>query len=83
MADSPEGCVESAHDRNTSLDVSDDGAQERNQAPPRVRLEQLWEQQKELEEARLQLEQEHGEHEHEITRRGGGGRARANARDVN
>jgi hypothetical protein len=36
-----EGRIESAHDGNTPPDVSDDGAWERNQAPPCVRLEQL------------------------------------------
>jgi hypothetical protein len=80
MADSPEGHVKSTHDGNTPPDGSDDGARERNQAPLRVRLEQLRERQKELEEACLQLEQEHAKLEREIGRRGGGGRARANAR---
>jgi hypothetical protein len=47
MVDSPEGRVESAHEGNTPPDVSDDGAKERNQAPLRVWLEQLWKRQNE------------------------------------
>jgi hypothetical protein len=53
MVDPPEGHVESAHDGNTSPNTSDGEAQERNQAPPHVLLEQLREQSKELEEARF------------------------------
>jgi hypothetical protein len=83
VADPTKVHVESTHDGNTPLDASDGKAQERNQAPPRLRLEQLWERKKELEEARLQLEQEHAKLEREIGRRGDGRRAYANARDVN
>jgi hypothetical protein len=56
MADPPKGHVNSTHDGNTPPDASNDEARERNQAPPCVRLEQLRERQKELKEARLQLE---------------------------
>jgi hypothetical protein len=48
-----------------------------------MRLEQLGEREKELEEACLQLEQEHAKLEHEIGRCGDGGCARANACNVN
>jgi hypothetical protein len=53
MVDPSEGHIESVHNGNTSLDSSDAGAREKNQAPSRMRLEQLGEQQKELKEARL------------------------------
>ena len=53
------------------------------QATPRLRVEQLRAWHKEIEDARLQLEQEHVELEREIERREDGGRARAIAREVN
>jgi hypothetical protein len=74
MADSPEGRVESTHDGNTAPDMFDDGARERNQAPSLVLLEQLRERQKELEETRLQLEQEYAKLELKIGHHRGGGR---------
>jgi hypothetical protein len=79
----PLGHVESTHDGNTPPDASDGESRERHQAPPHVRLEQLREQQKELEEACLKLEQEHAELECEIVRHGNDGRARANTHNVN
>jgi hypothetical protein len=83
IADSPEGHVKSPHDGNTPPDISNDRARERNQAPPCVWLEQPWEWQKELEEAHLHLEHEHGKLKREIGRCGDGECARANAREVN
>jgi hypothetical protein len=83
MADSPGRRVESAHDGNTSPDVFNNGVRERNQAPQHVWLEQLWERQRELEEARLQLKQEHAKLEREIGHRVGGGCVCTNTCDVN
>jgi hypothetical protein len=52
----PKGHVKHAHSKETPPSGPNDGARKRNQAPLPVRLEQLWEQQKELEEMCLQLE---------------------------
>jgi hypothetical protein len=49
----PEGRVEDAHNGETPSSGPNNGARERNQAPPPARLEQLLEPQEELEEARL------------------------------
>jgi hypothetical protein len=55
MADHSKGHAESTRDGNTPSNGPDAGARVRNQAPPHVQLEQLWEWQKSIEEARLQL----------------------------
>ena len=52
-------------------------------APPCLRVEQLRARHQELEEARLQLEQEHAELEREIERHGDSERTCAVARDMN
>jgi hypothetical protein len=56
MAGVPEGHVEDANSRETPPNGPNNGARERNKAPLPRRLEQLRERQKELEEARLQIE---------------------------
>jgi hypothetical protein len=53
LAGVPEGRVEDAHNGETPSSGPNNGARERNQAPPPARLEQLLEPQEELEEARL------------------------------
>jgi hypothetical protein len=68
-----EGCVEDSHNGETPPSGRNDGARERNQAPPSMGLEQLREWHKELEEARLKIEQEHAKLKREIGRRGDGG----------
>jgi hypothetical protein len=52
----PEGHVEDAQSGETPPNGPNNRARERNQASPPTRLEQLRERQKELEEARLQIE---------------------------
>jgi hypothetical protein len=66
MAGVPEGRVEDAHSGETSPSGPSNGARESNQALLPTWLEQLRERQKELEEARLQIEQEHAKLEREI-----------------
>jgi hypothetical protein len=56
MAGVPEGRVEDTHTRETPPSSHNNGAREMNQAPPPAWIEQLPERQKELEEARLQIE---------------------------
>ena len=84
MAGTPEGYIESIHEGGaTPIDDPDDKVEGDVGAPPHLRVEQLRARHQELEEARLQLEQEHVELEREIERREDGGCARAMARDVN
>jgi hypothetical protein len=81
MAGVPEGRFEDAHNGETPQSGPNDRARERNQTPLPAQLEQLRERQKELEEARLQIEEECAELEREIGCRGDG--ARAAARNIN
>ena len=84
MMGTPEGHIKSIPTEETTLthDLSDEVEGE-TAAPPRMRVEQLKARHQELEEARLQQEQERTELDQEIERQGDGGRARAMARDVN
>ena len=84
MVGTLEGHVESIHDGEaTPMNDFDDEAERDAGDPPCLRVEQLKAHHQELEEARLQLEQEPMELEREIERHGDGGRARAMARDMN
>ena len=84
MASTPEGRIESIHEGGATLPNDlDDEVEEDVGALPRMRVEQLRARQQELDDARLQLEQERAELEREIECRGDGGRARAMAHDVN
>jgi hypothetical protein len=84
MADTPDGHVESVQDEGaTPLANIDDEVEGYARVLPRLRIEQLRVWQKELEDARLQLEQEHTKLKREIERRENSGRARAIARDMN
>jgi len=84
MAGTLEGYIESIHEGEaTQMNDLDDEVEEDVGAPPRLWVEQLKAQHQELEEAQLQLKQEHAELEREIEHHGYGGRARAMARDVN
>ena len=59
MAGTPEGHVESIHEEEaTPTNDLDDEAEGGTTSPPRMRVEQLKAQHQELEEARLQLEQD-------------------------
>ena len=67
MAGTPEGYIESIHARGaTPTDDLDDRVEGDARAPPRLWVEQLKARHQELEEARLQLEQECVELEREI-----------------
>ena len=84
VTDTPEGHVESIHEGEaTPTNDLDDGVERDAGAPPRLRVEQLKAQHQELEEARIQLEQECAELEQEIERHEDGGRAHAVAHDEN
>ena len=62
MAGTPEGYIKSIHEGGaTPIDDLDDKVEGDVGAPPRLRVEQLRARHQELEEARLQLEQEHVE----------------------
>ena len=77
------GHIESIHKGGaTTPNDLDDEAEGDAGTPPRLRVEQLRARYRELEDARLQLEQEHAELEQEIEHREDGGRAPAMARDV-
>jgi len=84
MTGTAEGHVESIPKEEATLanNLSDE-AEGETVAPPHMRVEQLKARHREIEEARLQLEQECVELDREIERHGDGGRARAMARDVN
>ena len=80
MAGTPEGRVESVHEGGaTPPNDLDDEVEEDAGALPRMRVEQLRAQHQELEDARLQLEQERTELEREIEHHGDGGQARTMA----
>ena len=80
MAGTPEGYIESIHEGEaTPTNNLDDEVEGDARAPPCLRVEQLKAQHQELEEARLQLKQEHVE----LERHGDGRRTRAMAHDVN
>ena len=84
MMGTPEGHVESIHEDEASpTNDLDDEAERETVAPPCMWVEQLKAQHQELEEARLQLEQERTELDREIERHGDAGRAHAMAHDVN
>ena len=84
MTGTPEGHVESVHEEEaTPTNNLDDEAEGEIVAPPRMRVEQLKARHQELEEARLQLEQECSELDREIECHGDDGHACAMARDVN
>ena len=84
MAGTPKEHVESIPTKEATLvsNLSDETEGE-TVAPPRVGVEQLRAQKREIEEARIQLVRECTEVDREIERRGDGGRARARARVVN
>ena len=80
MAGTPEGYVKSIHKgEDTPMNGFDDEVEGDARAPPRLRVEQLKAWHQELEEARLQLEQERAE----LESHGDGGRAHVVACDVN
>ena len=84
MTGTPEGHIKSIHEEEaTPTNDLDDEAEGETAAPPRMRVEQLKARHQELEEARLQLEQERAELYREIERHGDGGRAHAMAHNVN
>ena len=84
MVGTPEGYIESIHEGGaTPTDDLDDEVEGDAGAPPRLRVEQLKARHQEIEEARLQLEQECMELEREIERHEDGGHARAMARNMN
>ena len=85
MAGTPEGHIESIHEEEeaTPMNDLDDGVKGETGASPNLWVEQLKAQHLELEEARLQHEQERAELDWEIKRHGDGGRACAMACDVN
>ena len=84
MESTPEGHVESIHEEEaTPTNDLDDEVKREIGATPHLWVEQLKAQHQELEEARLQLEQEHVELDREIERHGHGGHACAMAHDVN
>ena len=77
MAVTPEGHVKSIPEEEATLaDNLGDEVEGETAAPPRMRVEQLKARHQDLEEARLQLEQERTELYREIERHGHGGRAR-------
>ena len=84
MVGTLEGYIESIHEGEaTPIDDLDDKVKGDEGAPPSLRVEQLRVRHQELEEARLQLEQECTELEREIKGHGDNGRACAVARNVN
>ena len=84
MAGTPEGYIECMHEGGaTPTDDLDDEVEGDAEAPPRLRVEKLTAWHQELEEARLQLEQECAELEREIKRHEDSGRACVVACDVN
>jgi hypothetical protein len=77
MADTSDGHVESIPEGVTTPPDRTHAKTGRGaNAPPPLQLEQLWERQQELKEARLQQEQEQAELEHEIGCHREGGCAR-------
>ena len=84
MTGTPEGHVESisAEEATPTGNLTNETEGETT-APPRIGVEQLKAQKREIEEAVIQLVQECVELDREIERRGDGGRARAMAHDVN
>jgi hypothetical protein len=84
MTGTPEGHVESVHEEEaTPTNNLDHETERETAAPPRMPVEQLKARHRDIEEARLQLEQECAKLDQDIERRGDGGRARTMARDVN
>jgi len=84
MVGNPKGCIKSVHEGGaTPPNDLDDDVKGDVGAPPRLRVEQLRARHRELEHARLQLEQECMELEQEIERHRDGGCACAMTRDVN
>ena len=84
MTGTPEGHVESIHEEEAiPTNNLDDKVEGGAGAPPHLWVEQLKARHLELEEARLQLEQERPTPDREIERNGDGGRACAMAHDVN
>ena len=84
MVGTTEGYIESIHEGGaTPTDDLDDEVEGDAGAPTCLWVEQLRARHQELEEARLQLEEERTELRREIKRHGDGGRAYTVARDLN